>query len=174
ATSGVRRAGLAADAERGEPVWCAHGATGVPAERECNLPDAECGASVRRAHGATRVPAERECDLPDAERGASVRRIHALRPLANTSGGAPRRCLAEMPTGTALHAAPVALCVNADDAGLELADRIEIPRRVVRVFADADRGVVGEVIGRHRQIVRRRHAGKDAAGAVIFGAVAGT
>src|SRR5258708_26241743 len=89
------------------------------------------------------------------------------------AGATALRC-AGMPTGTAWLAVPVALFARVDDAGLELADRIEIPRRVARVLADPDHRVVDEAMGRHRQIVRRRHAGKDPAGGVVFGAVAGT
>src|SRR5579859_4883337 len=57
---------------------------------------------------------------------------------------------------------------------LQLPNRIEIPGRVGGVFADAQRGVVDEMVRRHRQIVGRRHAAIDPAGGVVFGAVART
>jgi hypothetical protein len=52
--------------------------------------------------------------------------------------------------------------------------RIEIKIRVRRVLANAQRLVIGEMIGWHRQIVRGRHAGKYAPGKIVFRAVAGT
>src|ERR1051326_5938018 len=57
---------------------------------------------------------------------------------------------------------------------LELLDRVEIPGAVSRIFADAQRGVVDEVVRRPRQFGGPRHAAIDATGRVIFGAVART
>src|SRR5208282_3224589 len=65
-------------------------------------------------------------------------------------------------------------CRAEADLRSELPDRIEIEGRVAWIFADPDRRVIDEMIRRQRQIVRRRHAGKDAAGRIVFGAVTGT
>src|SRR5437763_11481165 len=62
----------------------------------------------------------------------------------------------------------------ADDKS-QLANRIEIPCRGAGVvLADAQRFVVDETIGRHRQVVRRRHARIYPARRVVFRAVART
>src|SRR5580692_7168641 len=56
----------------------------------------------------------------------------------------------------------------------QLADRIKIPGGSAGiVLADAQRGVVDEAIGRHRQIVRRWNAGEHAARRIVFRAVTG-
>src|SRR5579883_3106127 len=66
------------------------------------------------------------------------------------------------------------LCLRgASMAGsLKLLDRVEVEVGARRVLADAHDGVAHEGVGRHGQIVGRRHALEDAAREVVARAVA--
>src|SRR5580698_453936 len=72
--------------------------------------------------------------------------------------------------GRRLRAHPNA--VTGRSSELDLLNRVEIEICARRVLADPDGLVVGEMIGRHRQIVGRGNALKDTAGQIVFRAMA--